>query len=67
MVKKWLEKCYVGLIFFLLYAPILILIVCSFNASKSRTVWGGFTLHWYTDLLQDAEVMAAVQTSLALT
>ncbi|MCD8009371.1 MAG: ABC transporter permease [Lachnospiraceae bacterium] len=67
MVKKWLEKCYVGLIFFLLYAPILILIVCSFNASKSRTVWGGFTFHWYTDLLQDAEVMEAVQTSLALT
>ena len=39
--KSFLEKFYVGLIFFLLYAPIAVLIVCSFNASKARTVWGG--------------------------
>ena len=62
-----LERCYVGLVFFLLYAPIFILIVCSFNASKARTVWGGFTLHWYTDLFQNEEVLEAVRTSLLLT
>ncbi len=66
-MKKWLEKFYVGLIFFILYVPILILVVCSFNSSKSRSSWGGFTTHWYTDLLQDAEVMSAVQTTAVLT
>ena len=70
MVSKkqtFLERFYVGLVFFLLYAPIFILIVCSFNASKARTVWGGFTLHWYTDLFQNEEVLEAVRTSLMLT
>ncbi|MCQ2501319.1 MAG: ABC transporter permease [Lachnospiraceae bacterium] len=62
-----LEKCYVGLIFFLLYAPILILIVCSFNASKSRVVWGGFTFDWYIALFQNEEVLSAIRTSLMLT
>lgn len=65
--KGILKKIYVGLICFLLYAPLIILIVCSFNDSKARTVWGGFTLHWYTDLFQNAEVLSAVKTSIALT
>lgn len=62
-----LEKSYIGLIFTLLYAPILILIICSFNASKSRVVWGGFTFDWYILLVQNEEVIDAVRTSLMLT
>ena len=54
--KSFIEKFYVAFIGFLLYAPLLVLFVCSFNDSKSRTVWGGFTLHWYTDLFQNEEV-----------
>ena len=46
-MKKILRRTYFGLILFLMYAPILTLIVLSFNASKSRTKWGGFTLSWY--------------------
>lgn len=65
--KKYAERMYVGFIVFLLYAPLLILIVCSFNDSKARTVWGGFTLHWYADLFQNEEVLVAVKTSLLLT
>ena len=65
--KKYAGRLYVGLIGFLLYSPLLILIVCSFNDSKIRTVWGGFTLHWYTDLFQNEEVLLAVRTSLLLT
>ena len=65
--KKYAGRLYVGLIGFLLYSPLLILIVCSFNDSKIRTVWGGFTLHWYTDLFQNEEVLLAVRTSLILT
>lgn len=65
--QKILERFYVVLIFLLMYMPIFILIVCSFNASKARSVWGGFTLGWYVRMFQDADVMAAVRTSLLLT
>jgi spermidine/putrescine transport system permease protein len=51
----------------ILYAPLAILIICSFNKSKARSVWGGFTLHWYTDLFHNEEVLAALKTSLMLT
>ena len=55
------------MVLLLLYAPLVILIVCSFNRSKARSVWGGFTLHWYTDLFHNAEVLVALRTSLMLT
>ena len=57
-VKSFIEKFYVAFIGFLLYAPLLVLFVCSFNDSKARTIWGGFTLHWYTDLFQNEEVLS---------
>ena len=66
-LKKHLGRCYIGLVLVLLYAPLAILIVCSFNKSKARTVWGGFTLHWYRDLFQNEEVLSALRTSLMLT
>jgi spermidine/putrescine transport system permease protein len=65
--KSFLERFYVGIIFFLLYAPLAILTVCSFNASKSRMIWGGFTLDWYAALFRDAEVIQAFRNSLLLT
>lgn len=66
-LKDFLSKCYIWIVFFVLYAPIFILIVCSFNNSKARTVWGGFTFHWYLQLFQDAEVISAFKTSMLLT
>ena len=39
-----------GLVYFFLYAPILVLVVFSFNSTKSRSVWSGFTLDWYAEL-----------------
>ena len=47
-----------------LYAPILVLIVFSFNDSKSNAVWGGFTLDWYAQLLNNRTVLSALQTTL---
>lgn len=44
-----------ALIFILLYAPIVTLVVLSFNASKTRAKWGGFTLHWYRSLFANTE------------
>lgn len=66
MVKKFFERFYIGFILLFLYAPILILISLSFNASKSRTHWGGFTLKWYSALFQNEVIMDALVTTLVL-
>lgn len=66
MVKKITERFYVGLILFFLYAPIIILIILSFNSSKSRARWGGFTLHWYKELFKNESIMNALYTTLII-
>lgn len=46
-----------------LYAPIVVLIVFSFNGSKSRTVWTGFSLQWYQELFEDSRILNALATT----
>ena len=53
MIKTTAQKIYLGLIFIFLYAPIITLIVLSFNASKTRAKWGGFTTKWYAALFRN--------------
>lgn len=53
-------------IVFLLYAPILTLVVLSFNASKTRAKWGGFTFSWYRSLFANADIMNALYTTLVI-
>lgn len=60
MVSKSLKRLYTFLIFLFLYAPIIILIVFSFNDSKSRGVWSGFTLRWYVELFKDPAILKAL-------
>lgn len=60
MVNKSLKKIYTTLIFLFLYAPIIILIIFSFNSSKSRGVWTGFTFKWYVELFKNEEVLTAL-------
>lgn len=60
MVKKHLERLYTFAIFLFLYAPIIILIIFSFNNSKSRGVWSGFTFKWYLELFKDREILKAL-------
>ena len=55
-----------ALIFILLYAPIVTLVVLSFNDSKTRAKWGGFTLHWYRSLFANTEIMNALYTTLII-
>lgn len=52
MVKKAASRIYLAVIFLFLYLPILVLVVLSFNNSKSRVVWGGFTLNGTPPVLQ---------------
>ena len=54
------------LILFFLYAPILTMMVLSFNKSKSRTQWGGFTLQWYTQMFDSRSIMSALTTTLII-
>jgi len=63
---KIAKKVYVTLIFIFLYAPIVTLIVLSFNASKSRAKWGGFTLKWYSSLFKNDAIMDALYTTLMI-
>ncbi|NLN64418.1 MAG: ABC transporter permease [Clostridiaceae bacterium] len=60
MVGKIIKRTYMGLIFLFLYMPILVLIVFSFNESKSRGHWGGFTLKWYGELFRDPDITKAL-------
>lgn len=61
---KKLSKCYIGLILAFLYAPIAVLMVFSFNKSKSRANWQGFTLDWYKTLFENDALMSALYTTL---
>lgn len=67
MVKKIASRIYMGLIFLFLYLPIVVLIVLSFNNSKSKVKWGGFTLDWYTKCFQSERIMSAFSTTLQIT
>ncbi|HBG17622.1 MAG TPA: spermidine/putrescine ABC transporter permease [Firmicutes bacterium] len=66
MVNRYLKRIYTALIYLFLYAPILILIIFSFNASKSRGNWSGFTLKWYLELFQDRQIMKALSNTMII-
>lgn len=65
-MAKALKRFYVVLIFIFLYAPIATLIVLSFNESKTRAKWGGFTFKWYGELFKNRDIMEALYTTLAI-
>ncbi len=55
---------YQALVFIFLYAPIVVLIVFSFNSGKSTSVFEGFSLHWYKELFRDAATLDAFKNSM---
>lgn len=63
---KKLSKIYMGVIFAFLYAPIVVLIVYSFNQSKSRGIWTGFTLDWYRRLFSNEMILQSLVTTLII-
>ena len=64
--RRFLQDFYLVIIMIFLYAPIATMVVLSFNQSKSRTVWGGFTLQWYTQMFSSRNIMAALQNTLLI-
>lgn len=63
---KKASKIYTALIMIFLFAPIAILLVFSFNESKSLSVMSGFSFHWYKELFKDTETIQAVSNTLIL-
>lgn len=66
MKRNILQKIYIALILIFLYAPIVTLIVLSFNGSRTRAKWGGFTLKWYSALFQNRDIMQALFNTLLI-
>ena len=64
--KRIVENFYLVLILIFLYAPIVTMMVLSFNSSKSRTQWGGFTFQWYTQMFDSATIMDALVNTLLI-
>lgn len=65
-LPKALKTLYVGLLILFMYAPILAMIVLSFNASKMRSVWGGFSLHWYKSLFTDRPILSSFYNTILI-
>ncbi len=65
-MKNTMKNIYMALIFFFLYAPIATLMVLSFNASKTRSKWGGFTFKWYSSLFRNDEILEALGNTLLI-
>ena len=64
-MKKF-SKFYIGLILFLLFAPIAVMIFFSFNEGKSTAVFSGFSFKWYAELFSNSEILNALKNSLIL-
>ena len=58
------SRVFMTLVFLFLYAPILLMIIFSFNAGNSSVVWQGFSLHWYEELFRDRAIMQSFYTTL---
>ena len=65
-MKTAARKIYIALIVLFLYAPIGTLMVLSFNASKTRAKWGGFTFKWYIDLFHNEEILGALLNTMLI-
>jgi len=63
---KFLSRFYIFIIFAILYAPIFVVILFSFNASGDLSSFSGFTLHWYSELFRDGQALIALKNSLII-
>lgn len=66
MVTRLLKKLYLGLILIFLYAPIVVMIVLSFNEGRSPAVWEGFSFKWYLELFEDRNIMEALKVTVSV-
>ncbi len=60
------QKIYLGLITVLMYLPIVLVVIYSFNESKISSIWGGFSLKWYESLFKDEDMFEGLVNRLIL-
>ena len=65
-MTRYLKKIYIGLIIVFLYAPIAVLMIFSFNESKSRANFTGFTFKWYLALFNDSNILEALYNTILI-
>lgn len=65
-LKQFFLDFYLVLVLIFLYAPIATMMVLSFNNSKSRTLWGGFTTKWYSQMFENPAIMNALYNTLLI-
>lgn len=65
-IGKKLFWCYAGLIYLFFYIPVFVMIVYSFNDSKTNVTWQGFTLKYYIKLMKDSELWSIFGNTLLI-
>ena len=65
-LKRFFQDFYLVLVLIFLYAPIVVMMVLSFNSSKSRSQWGGFTFQWYQQMFESTAIMEALYNTLLI-
>jgi spermidine/putrescine transport system permease protein len=65
-MRDWFKKLYMLFVYTLLYFPISILVLYSFNQARFSLQWHGFSMHWYHELFQDSELWLALLHSVVL-
>ena len=65
-MTRWLPRTYLTLVYILLYVPIVVLVVFSFNESRTGYAWGGLSLRWYEALFNNRAMVNAMWNSLWL-
>jgi len=63
---KFLKRFYLGLIFAVLYLPIIIMIIQSFNAGESYAKWDGFSLRWYQEMFKDPDIVKSLGITVSI-
>ncbi len=66
MKRSKFSNIYLSIILVLMYVPILLVILYSFNSSKISSVWDGFSLKWYAELFKDKDILQAMANSFVL-
>ncbi len=65
-MKKSLSNLFLGLVYTVLYAPLLVMVFFSFNDARSTSVFAGFSLRWYKELFNSSDTMTALKNTLIL-
>ncbi|GHU69362.1 spermidine/putrescine ABC transporter permease [Clostridia bacterium] len=66
MLARRLRMTYLIAVLAFLYAPIIVLIVYSFNAAETRAIWGGWSFKWYIELFKNSSIMDALSVTITV-